>query len=720
MNNPLTRALATVTDTLRSYWLGPISSRDPALANWFGGGPTSTGINVTTETAYNSSAFWSAVAIVSGDVASVPLELIKRSAKGDSEPFVDSKTYQLVHDTPNPEMTSLVFREALQSHVLTWGNAYAEIERDGMGRPKALWPLTPDRVVPFRNSRGDVQYRVINVGQTDSILDASDVVHVPGLGFDGLMGYSVIDKARESIGMGLAMQKFGGTFFGNGSTFGGVLSTASPLTQPVKQSIRESIDAVHTGVDRAHKFVILGNGFQYTKLGIPPNDAQFLESRRFEIEEMARWFHMPQHKLNGLDHATFSNIEHLDLEYYKGCLRGWYVRWEQELNRKLISPLERRQQSFRHNVEGFLRGDSASRTAFYQSMFSIGVFSQNMILEKENLNGIGPDGDTHYVAANMMPIERAIRPPEPPPVATVTDVTPPAEPKALPPKRDDALETELRAQLADAERRVEAHLAAAAAADVDAERWKDSATTFQAEAEQERAGAVTAGEEARGLRTALEQEHAALETAEATAKAAQDAHRTAEDARTAAETARREAEAARDETARGQAALAERLTVITTAAVTATEAVKAQKAAELARLTAVLGAHRALIVDAMGRMVRRETEKARRHQGSAEKLRAWADAFYLTHEDMCVDALRPAIRVHLAWQQSTEDADTVTRAYVRTHIAESVMQLRSLDGIDAEDLSPVLERLLARWETQRPDALADQILKEEVAYVRSR
>jgi HK97 family phage portal protein len=406
--------MSRLLTTLRSYWTGTFQSRDPLLASELGYGPTSTGVSVTPESAFNSSAFWSAVSIIAADVASLPLELFKRSKDGSTSAFTDSKTYELVHDNPNPEMTSMVWRETLQAHALTWGGGYSEIERNGGGQPIALWPLTPDRVVPFRNA-GRVQYRVANTNQPDTILEAYDILHVPGLGFNGLIGYSVLEKARESISMGLAMQRFGGSFFGNGSTFGGILSHPGKLTKEVKQGIRESIDAVHTGVDRAHKFVILGDGMTFAKLGIPPNDAQFLESRRFEIEEIARWFHMPQHKLNGLDHATFSNIEHLDLEYFKSCLRGWLVRWEQELNRKLVPSLERKTQYFKHNVEGFLRGDSAARADYQVKMFGIGGLSINQICELNDQNGIGPDGDARFVPANLMPVARALNPPAPPP-----------------------------------------------------------------------------------------------------------------------------------------------------------------------------------------------------------------------------------------------------------------------------------------------------------------
>jgi HK97 family phage portal protein len=699
--------------TARSYWTGTFQSRDPLLGSELGYGPTSSGVSVTPESAFNSSAFWSAVSIIAADVASLPLELIKRSKDGTTSAFTDSKTYELMHDNPNPEMTSMVLRETLQAHALTWGGGYAEIERNGGGQPLAIWPLTPDRVAPFRNA-GRVQYRIANVNKPDTILDASDILHVPGLGFDGVIGYSVLEKARDSIGMGLAMQRFGGSFFGNGSTFGGILTHPQKLTKDVKQGIRESIEAVHAGVDRAHKFVILGDGMTYTKLGIPPDDAQFLESRRFEIEEIARWFHMPQHKLNGLDHATFSNIEHLDLEYFKSCLRGWLVRWEQELNRKLVPSLERKTQYFKHNVEGFLRGDSAARADYQVKMFQIGGLSINEIRELNDQNGIGEEGDAHFVPANLMPVDRALNPPAPPQPA-----------RHQPPRRMMARSTPRRRAPTRRKRspsrpgrRPITNARSASLRKLPARNppkrssgcarpnrpRTDRATQAVTEADALRANA-------RELQAAHDAAVAARDEMIAQAQAAAEAAaalRSEHQAAVAAAEREREATAlalADAATARAQALAAE-------------TAIEVHRAAERARLVGMLTAHRALIVDAMGRMVRRETEKARRHQATPAKLRAWAELFYATHAEICVEALRPAIRVHLAWKQSADDVETVTSSFVQDHIAESVRQLHAaIDGHDGEELSAVLDRMLTRWEQHRPEAFADRILREEVEHV---
>jgi HK97 family phage portal protein len=701
--------------TARSYWTGTFQSRDPLLASELGYGPTSSGVSVTPESAFNSSAFWSAVSIIAADVASLPLELIKRSKDGTTSAFTDSKTYELMHDNPNPEMTSMVLRETLQAHALTWGGGYAEIERNGGGQPLAIWPLTPDRVAPFRNA-GRVQYRIANVNKPDTILDASDILHVPGLGFDGVIGYSVLEKARDSIGMGLAMQRFGGSFFGNGSTFGGILTHPQKLTKDVKQGIRESIEAVHAGVDRAHKFVILGEGMTYTKLGIPPDDAQFLESRRFEIEEIARWFHMPQHKLNGLDHATFSNIEHLDLEYFKSCLRGWLVRWEQELNRKLVPSLERKTQYFKHNVEGFLRGDSAARADYQVKMFQIGGLSINEIRELNDQNGIGEEGDAHFVPANLMPVDRALNPPAPPP--------PPVAPPPADGVVDEAKTRAAEAEQAASEARAEAereHAIRVAAETAGAQSAEEIIRLLAAEdAAVKRAAQVTTeAAELHTTATMLQREYdAALAAHDEALARATASESTAITIQAQAETLKAEHQAALALAMERATAEAEARASAEAARTAAEAAIETQRAAEHARLVGMVAAHRGLIVDAMGRMVRRETEKARRHQATPAKLRAWADVFYAGHEDICLEALRPAIRAHLAWKQSADDVDTVTSSFVRDHIAESVRQLHTvLEGHDGDELPAVLDRMLTRWEQQRPDAFADRILREEVEYV---
>lgn len=854
MANRIQRLRDRAAAAVRSVWSGPITSNSPELARLWADPPAAAGIAVNERSALNYSAVFDAVWTISVQMASFPLIHYKRLPNGGKERFTGSQLYELLDDAPNPEMTAPVFRETLQAHALTWGNAYAEIERDGAGRAIALWPITPDRVAVLRDKYTQaIFYDVSREGSGSDQISSENMLHIPGLGFDGTMGYSVIAKARESLSLGLATERFGGAFFGNGSTFGGVLQHPGNVTKDLQQQIREGIDKLHNGPDRAHKFLVLGGGMKYERLGIPPEDAQFLETRQFQIEEVCRWFHLPPHKLKKLDRATNNNIEHQNIEYYIDCLAPWCKRWEKEIKRKLIPRAERRIQLVEHLVDGMLRGDVASRYAAYAVGRQWGWLSADDVREKENLNPIPKDaGKIYLVPQNMAPadrindiIDKQVEP-TPTPVAPAAPVDPGAAPArdalstqittlqttadtllaraaaieatlaqataetvqaltteattlraqaaatlsqlaAMTILRDEAEATiqqtredmderiatglRLAEQAGAAERRaldaeaardrsladvaaVEAIVRAAVTERDMAEQRATEAAQFAAAATTDRTAAEAARDDAQRLATeaqatadAREAERlAALRVAaEATADAAAApaaADRLLTEALTRAEAAEARAAAAdttvsvhtteavglrttitslereRDEALALMATADARATAEAQARTAAETTTQTQRQAELARLTNTLSAHRGLIVDAMGRMVRREAEKARRHQATPEKLRSWIDAFYVTHEDTCVEALLPAVRVHLAWTQSADDADTVTRTLVREHIRESVRQLRAA-AHDPDDLHVSLERMLQRWEADRPAAVADRILREEIEHVRT-
>ncbi len=378
------------------------------MARLFDGPPASSGVPVNEWNALSYSAVWSAVGQISSTVASLPLKLYKRLPDGGKEPFAGHKLYELLHDNPNPEMTSFIFREILQAHLLTWGNGYAEVERDFAGRPVALWPIPPDRVDPFRDDRDRLVYRVRSGGRLpDAVIPASDMLHIPGLGFDGMKGYSVIQMARESLGLGLAAERFGGTFFGGGSTFGGFLTHPAKLSPEARQNLTDSL-AKHSGHTRAHRILLLQENMSFVeRKGVPPNDAQFLETRTFQIQEVARWFKISPYKLGDLSHATFSNIEHQAIEYLTDTIRPWLVRWEQEINRKLIAPLERRQQFVEFSIEGALRGDVASRYSAYAVGRQWGWLSADDVRALENMNPLPKgQGGIYLLPQNMVPADR--------------------------------------------------------------------------------------------------------------------------------------------------------------------------------------------------------------------------------------------------------------------------------------------------------------------------
>lgn len=396
-----------LAESIRAYWQGPWKSSDHEILGYMGRPTGASGVAVNEWSSLSYAAVWNAVWLISSHVGQLPLAFYRRLPNGGKEKFITHPLYRLLHDEPNPEMSSMVFRQTLQAHVLLWGNAYAEIERDNGGRPVALWPLTPNACMPYRAaSDAALRYKVINPNGQEITFPARDILHVAGLGFDGVCGYSVIAKARESIGLGMAAEQFGATFFGNGSTFGGVLSHPGFMTVQAKEDLKASIQSQHQGVDRAHRFLLLQEGLKYERMGIPPNDAQFLETRKFQVEDVARWFNVPVHKLKDLERSTNNNIEHQSIEYVQDTLQPWLTVWEQELNRKLIAKLEQRLQLFEHVTLGLLKGDAATRGEYYGKQFNIGAITQNEIRERENLNPI-TGGDVPFVPMNMIPVDLA-------------------------------------------------------------------------------------------------------------------------------------------------------------------------------------------------------------------------------------------------------------------------------------------------------------------------
>jgi HK97 family phage portal protein len=520
-------------DAIRSYTVGPMSLKDPALAAFFGNGrQTSSGVVVSDAMAFTFSAVYSAVDQISSDIAKVPLNLRKWRQTGGSDVYTDSKLYRILHDEPNPEMSSFEFRRTLMAHALTCKGGFAEIERDGAGKVAALWILTPNRVTPFLEKselqngryRSHLRYR-IDGGPT--VLDAKDVLHIHGLGYDGYSGYPLIDIARQAIGLALAAERFGATFFGNGATFGGVLSTDGSLSDEAKKSLRKSIEAYYSSADKAHRLLIVDGGLKYNQTGTAPNEAQMNELRDKQVEEVARFFNMPLHKLklNKPGAVSYSSVEMADLDYVKGCLLNWYVNCEQEYNRKLIPSLERTQQFVKHNLNSFMRADSAARSAYYNVMANLGVFCADDILELEDMNPQpNGQGKIFLVQGAMVPKDRLAavvdsqikKNTTPKPAPTSPQQDPTLDPNAGP-KRDALIESlmtraaaaeqvaaEARTATALAEERHAAVLAShgslledvqQAAADVASARAAEAAATLlvaecQAEAESLRESAA--------------------------------------------------------------------------------------------------------------------------------------------------------------------------------------------------------------------------------------
>ena len=372
-------------------------------------GRTTSGKPVNERTAMQTTAVYACVRILAEAVASLPLHVYEYQDDGGKKLVHDHPLYYLLHDEPNPEMTSFVFRETLMSHLLIWGNAYAQIIRDGAGRVLGLYPLLPDKMEVQRDDRGNIYYEYSRNSDENPMfkeygnikLKAEDVLHIPGLGFDGLIGYSPIAMAKNAVGMTLACEEYGASFFANGANPGGVLEHPGVLKDPSK--VRESWNSVYRGVNNAHKIAVLEEGMKYQQIGIPPEEAQFLETRKFQINEIARLYRIPPHMVGDLDKSSFSNIEQQSLEFVKYTLDPWVIRWEQSLQRSLLLPGEKGKYFIKLNVDGLLRGDYQSRMNGYAVGRQNGWFSANDIREMENMNPI-PDeeGGNLYLVNGAM------------------------------------------------------------------------------------------------------------------------------------------------------------------------------------------------------------------------------------------------------------------------------------------------------------------------------
>ena len=377
-------------------------------------GRTTSGKNVNEMTALQTTAVYACVRILAEAIASLPIHVYKYTDEG-KEQDVNHQLYYLLHDEPNPDMTSFVFRETLMTHLLIWGNAYAQIIRDGRGQVLALYPLLPDRVSVKRDDKGELYY-VYQRSEEDNpnfkdkgniILKKSEVLHVPGLGFDGLIGYSPIAMAKNAVGMTLATEEYGASFFANGANPGGVLEHPGILKDPSK--VRESWNQVYQGTNNSHKVAVLEEGMIYKTIGIPPNEAQFLETRKFQINEIARLYRIPPHMVGDLEKSSFSNIEQQSLEFVKYTLDPWVVRFEQAFQKALLLPDEKKTYFIKFNVDGLLRGDYQSRMNGYAIGRQNGWLSTNDIRRLEDMNPLSKEegGDLYLVNGNMTKLEDA-------------------------------------------------------------------------------------------------------------------------------------------------------------------------------------------------------------------------------------------------------------------------------------------------------------------------
>ncbi|CAB1255250.1 Phage portal protein [Ruminococcaceae bacterium BL-6] len=374
-------------------------------------GGTTSGKVVNERTAMQMTAVYSCVRILSEAIAGLPLFVYRYGTDGSKEKYLDHPLWRVLHDEPNPEMTSFVFRETMMNHLLLTGNAYAQIIRNARGEVVALYPLMPDRVTVDRDSQGRLYYRyykssdeapaVGKAKQVDMIFAPSDILHVLGLGYDGLVGYSPIAMAKNAVGLAMAAEEYGAKFFANGAAPSGVLEHPGTIKDP--ERIRQSWQSTFGGSVNSNKIAVLEEGLKYTPIAISPEQAQFLETRKFQINEIARIFRVPPHMLADLEKSSFSNIEQQSLEFVKYTLDPWVIRWEQAMNKSLLLDSEKRTVFTKFNVDGLLRGDYASRMTGYATARQNGWMSANDIRELENLDRIPAElgGDLYLINGAM-------------------------------------------------------------------------------------------------------------------------------------------------------------------------------------------------------------------------------------------------------------------------------------------------------------------------------
>jgi HK97 family phage portal protein len=360
--------------------------------------PTAAGVDVDENTALKFSPVFAAVRKISETVASLPLHVYQEGPKGKQK-ALNHPLYSILHLQPNPELTRMQMWEALMSHLLLWGNCYSHIQRNMGGQIMALWPLDPSRMTvkrPDPNGTLVYEYRMTDNGEVVNF-PPWEILHIAGLGFNGLMGYSIVSLAREGIACGLAYEEYSARFFSNNATPAGFIEVPGILNDESRKNIRKDWYATYGGVSKSQLIGIIGQGMKFNPVSVQARDAQFLESRKFQVAEIARWFNIPPHMIFDLERSTNNNIEQQSLEFVIYTLRPWLVRIEQAIKIKLIYEANI---TAEHRVEGLLRGDTATRTAYYIAGKQWGWLSSNDIRELENMELI-EDGDEYLTPMNM-------------------------------------------------------------------------------------------------------------------------------------------------------------------------------------------------------------------------------------------------------------------------------------------------------------------------------
>lgn len=382
------------------------------------GGKTNAGTSVSEYNAMQLPVVYACINRISNPIARFPMRILRPKVGGGAEEVTDHPLSRRLAVRPNDLMSSRTLRKTVQAHALTWGNGYVEIERNGYGQAVNLWPLLPWNTKPVRED-DRFFYRTRIDGKAFEI-PHDDVIHVMDVSQDGYVGRSPVFLAREALGMALALEQFGGKFFANDMKSGGFLMHPGKLSSGAqgnlgkKKEERTDVGAGlerQGGLDNAHRVKVLEEGMKFIQTTIPPEDAQFLSTREFQIAEIARMYDVPLIMIQSHEKSTSwgSGIEQLMIGFVRQTVEPWVGAWEQELNWKLFTEEERQRGYYvKFNMNALLRGDSAARSTFYREMFGVGGLSPNQILGLEDMDPIGPAGDHHFVPTNFATLENAI------------------------------------------------------------------------------------------------------------------------------------------------------------------------------------------------------------------------------------------------------------------------------------------------------------------------
>lgn len=396
--NPIRRVAAAIAQRLlRST---PLDQMLQARAAAIGGINSAAGVTVNETTAMNLAAVFASVRIIAETKASLPFEVFEVTAGGRKTKTLMHPVAELLCCEPNPEQTPMVFGETLQAHLLTWGNCYAEIVWSLGAEPVSLHLHHPSRVRPFRGNSGELLYEIKEQGGSARTIDRSRMLHVPGLGGDGIVGWSPVRLAAQSIGIGLATDQMAASYFGNGARPSLVVESAGEMDDETFGRLKHEVESQYSGTN-AHKVLVLEGGMSAKQMTIPLNEAQFLESRKFAGEEIAsRWFRLPPHVAGYLDRATFSNIDAQDRYFERHTMRPWLIRHEQEINRKLFLRSERRTYYAKHNADALLRADIETRYKAHQTALLSGFLTINEVRALEDMDPV-EGGDDVIVAQSI-------------------------------------------------------------------------------------------------------------------------------------------------------------------------------------------------------------------------------------------------------------------------------------------------------------------------------